>query len=264
MKIALIKFALAVKHALKAVYISVIQGLLFALARDATPLAAEGPILVVAPHPDDETLGGGGFIARARRLNQKVRVVVATDGGQGILDKYITSEELVSIRQQETQNAVSILGMAKEDVVFLNIPDSEANRHIPALEEGLRREIEVLRPQLILSPHRIDKHPDHNAVTKAVDNLCQKQIIRCPVYEYPIWFWPFGIASLALNPGRLRRLRRVNMQGYSDIKMQALKAHRSQFPHLFNEFSSKSVFRPLSFQAQYLSGHELFFERDSR
>jgi LmbE family N-acetylglucosaminyl deacetylase len=263
MKMALKKLTMGAKDATKAALIFIAQGLLFILARDATPLAAEGSFLVVAPHPDDETLGSGGFIARARRLNQKVRVVIVTDGGQGILDEATTPEEMANTRRQEALDAAALLGMAKEDVLFLNIPDGQASHHIPALEEALRREIELFRPQLVLSPHGIDRHPDHRAVTKAVNNLCQKQIIRCPVYEYPIWFWLSGLASLIVNPGRLRQLRRVDMQGYSKIKMQAMKAHRSQCPHLFNTPSSKSIFQPLSFQAQYFSGYELFFERAS-
>jgi LmbE family N-acetylglucosaminyl deacetylase len=264
MDTALKKLAAGVKDIVKAACIFIGQNLFFALAEDKTALAGHGPFLVIAPHPDDETLGCGAFIARARRLQQQVRIVIVTDGREGVPDSLVTSEETAALRRTEALTAAALLGVTAENVVFLNIPDSQAHGHQPAIEEALRREIESLRPRLVFSPYEMDKHEDHRAATRAVNSLRRKNLIPCPVYEYPIWFWISGIWDFIVNPERFRLIRRMDMQGYSDIKMEALKAHRSQFPHLFDDTSSKSFFRPLTFQRQFFSKYEIFFEGDSR
>lgn len=89
-------------------------------------------LLILAPHPDDETLGTGGLIAQARRLNIPVRVVFLTNGdGSGSTQigetlrrgKRQTFLELAAMRQGEATAALQNLGVAPEDIVFLGFPD---------------------------------------------------------------------------------------------------------------------------------------------
>src|SRR5437870_11099503 len=77
------------------------------------PLDLRGErLLVLAPHPDDEVIGCGGLVALHLREGRKVRVVVATDGGEA-------GEP--GERQRESRAAVASLGSA--EVEFLNFPD---------------------------------------------------------------------------------------------------------------------------------------------
>lgn len=89
-------------------------------------------LLILAPHPDDETLGTGGLISQARQLGIPVRVVFLTNGdGSGSTQigetlrrgKRQTFLELAAMRQGEATAALQNLGVAPEDIVFLGFPD---------------------------------------------------------------------------------------------------------------------------------------------
>lgn len=93
----------------------------------------EGSIMIIAPHPDDETLATGGIIAQARQNGQEVHVVFVTLGDafiwspvhslSGYLQDGLGYRELGEIRRQEALEATGILGVPEENVIFLGFPD---------------------------------------------------------------------------------------------------------------------------------------------
>ena len=97
------------------------------------PLAGAQRVLVVAPHPDDETIGAGGLIQAALAQGAQVRVVVVTNGdGQRLSPLVIQkslemgSEEYIRMgeqRQQESLSAMQSLGLSAQNVIFLSYPD---------------------------------------------------------------------------------------------------------------------------------------------
>jgi LmbE family N-acetylglucosaminyl deacetylase len=95
-------------------------------------------ILIVAPHPDDETLGAGGLIQLALMKGAEVKIVIVTNG-DGQLFAPLTLDRRFGLsardfiihgerREQETLSALSKLGVAKENVFFLGYPDGYLNR----------------------------------------------------------------------------------------------------------------------------------------
>ncbi|MBV6425178.1 MAG: 1D-myo-inositol 2-acetamido-2-deoxy-alpha-D-glucopyranoside deacetylase [Steroidobacteraceae bacterium] len=110
-----------------------------ATAAAATPalggaaLDAGARILVVAPHPDDESLCCGGLIATARRAGAEVSIVWITSGGGFRLDAMVVQKKarpkhadmraLARRRIDEAQNAAEVLDVAPEDRFFLGYPD---------------------------------------------------------------------------------------------------------------------------------------------
>ncbi|AUW94271.1 hypothetical protein BXT84_10250 [Sulfobacillus thermotolerans] len=96
-------------------------------------MAGRRRVLVMAPHPDDEALGAGGFIHQAVRQGYDVYVVLMTSGDGFVQDaeRYylsltVTSEEYIHLgyeRQIEAQKAMAALGVPKERVIFLGFPD---------------------------------------------------------------------------------------------------------------------------------------------
>lgn len=91
-------------------------------------------ILILAPHPDDETLAAGGVIAAAQTLPQppQIRVIVATNG-DGSRSTAVTQKrnpfspetfrQMAIQRQQESLNALAELGVPAADVAFWGFPD---------------------------------------------------------------------------------------------------------------------------------------------
>jgi len=89
--------------------------------------------LILAPHPDDETIACAGVIQQALKAGAKIRVVYLTNGDHNelafiVYEKRLTvrSGEFVhmgNVRQQEAVRAMQFLGLSEDDLVFLGYPD---------------------------------------------------------------------------------------------------------------------------------------------
>ncbi len=97
------------------------------------PFTKDDRVLVLAPHPDDETIGAGGAIERALKSGAAVKIVCLTNGDHNEL-AFIAYERRLTfrtgefihmgeVRRQETINAMAYLGIKKEDIIFLGYPD---------------------------------------------------------------------------------------------------------------------------------------------
>lgn len=90
-------------------------------------------VLVVAPHPDDEVLGGGGVIEKAIASGKQVKVVVMTNGdgfSEDAMRQFITVspsaqnyQKLGFLRHEESIKALAHLGVKSSDIYFLSYPD---------------------------------------------------------------------------------------------------------------------------------------------
>lgn len=129
----------------------------------ATP-TKDDRILVVSPHPDDETIGAGGYLAEAVRAGASVEVVVATDGAK---------RGRASVRRQEEIQATEKLGIPTPDVLFLDFPDGRlaAQKDFP---HRLASIVAQFRPDIVIGTDPKDYHPDHAAVGRAIDDLGKK------------------------------------------------------------------------------------------
>src|ERR1700743_2977916 len=86
--------------------------------------SGDGPILLVSPHPDDETLGAGGFLATQARRGRAVTVVAVTDGEHAYRDYQAPAEGLAEIRTREQKDAVHVLCGRQANLVRFGLTDS--------------------------------------------------------------------------------------------------------------------------------------------
>lgn len=238
---------------------TLIRDFFVACARDVDFAAQEGSSLVIAPHPDDESLGCGATIALLRSLRQRVRIVIVTDGAACGMSAKVPPVEIAAIRRRETLDAAEALGVPVEDVVFLQFPDKGTETRASAVESSLRQEIITMAPCRIFSPYGVDGHPDHRVIAAAVQRLYAKKSISCPVYEYPIWFWNVRAIGHLFQPLKLVRLRRVPTRQFLVAKKVAIAAHCSQNVPLTDE-PGWFVFHK-NFLPQFINSFELFFEK---
>ncbi len=143
----------------------------------------EGPepgerLLVLAPHPDDETLAAGGLLQRAIARGGRARVVFATDGEnnpwtQRLVERRFRigredSARFGRRRRREALAAIAELGLTAEEAVFLGLPDQAITDLLLAGDEAavdrLRSLIADWRPSLVVLPSPFDLHPDHSAL----------------------------------------------------------------------------------------------------
>lgn len=144
-------------------------------------------VLVVAAHPDDETLGVGGLVAAMHGNGAEVTLAVATDGeaafpGQGSQCR----DDLAITRRKELRRALDVQGMNDVEILWAGLPDSGLAEHAHALTKWL----ETLSPgrDLCLAPWALDPHPDHRVAGTAARAATPAET---EVWWYPIWMRPW-------------------------------------------------------------------------
>lgn len=148
-------------------------------------------LVVLAAHPDDETLGAGGLVRLAHRRGIPVHVVVATDGeGSHPHSPTTGPAELSRRRRAEAEAALAALA-PDAGCTFLGLPDgglTDARDRLAAHLVGLvgRRGGRAL----LCAPWRGDGHADHEAAGLAAAAAAYRT--DCRLIEYPIWLWHWG------------------------------------------------------------------------
>ncbi len=174
-------------------------------------------MLVIAPHPDDETLGAGGLIAMQRMRGTDVTVAAVTDGE----NCYPDSAGIGDIRRLEQESALKRLGVEHGKIIRLRLPDSA----ISSKEEEL---VECLRPLIcnrthVVAPWSGDFHPDHEACGRAAKEAALR--VGATLTFYFFWTWHRGTTQL------MRNLSLRSLPLDDDLlraKTEALLRHRSQ------------------------------------
>jgi len=191
-------------------------------------LIKDRPLLVVAPHPDDESLGCGGLIIEAVKLGAKVHIAIVTDGAKSHpRSRTHPPDRLRSVRRSETVEAAAVLGVPAEQVSFLGVPDGHAPhfgrgaRDIGLTLASLARDTAT---EIIFTSWDYDTHPDHVAASKYAGMAAQE--IRAPLLSYPVWAWTLPPGILVPNL-RLRGFS-LNIERNMATKRAAVLKHRSQ------------------------------------
>jgi LmbE family N-acetylglucosaminyl deacetylase len=182
------------------------------------------PIVLIAPHPDDETLGAGGLLAAQRDRGVDVTVVAVTDGENA----YANCIGLGGVRRLEQERALDRLGIPAEKIIRFGLPDSSVEAHTNELIERL---ISLVSGSThLLAPWRGDFHPDHEACGKAAEEVARRTGATLTSY----FFWTWHLGSVALLDGLpLRSFLLTENQMHA--KAEALVSHVSQLAHSSGE-----------------------------
>jgi LmbE family N-acetylglucosaminyl deacetylase len=237
--------------------------LLLSTAEDITPQTATRSCLVLAPHPDDETLGCGATIMRKLAARTPVQIVIATDGRYWPSKTKLSADALAEMREGEAHRAGAILGVPRENIAFLRFEDGRLADHRRLLRDHLVDIFDKMAPEEIFAPSIIDIHPDHRVLAELGRELVQMQRDRLPLlYEYPIWFWdPRILRILRIRHLLERRIRIVRMAEFGPRKRAAIAAYRSQ---VTNSIGDAGWSARQGFVRQFLQPEEIFFEIVSR
>jgi LmbE family N-acetylglucosaminyl deacetylase len=169
-------------------------------------------VLVLAPHPDDETIGCGGTLALHAAAGDPVRVVILTNGAKGDMSGRFAREDYIALRRQETLAACACLGIA--DVMFLDHEDREL-AYAPTLLSDLTAWIDTYLPDVIYAPSPLEFHPDHRTAA----DLAVRAVRFCRT-QPQLFFYEVG------QPVQVDML--VDITGVVDRKNQAIQQYRSQ------------------------------------
>jgi LmbE family N-acetylglucosaminyl deacetylase len=156
-------------------------------------------VLVIAPHPDDETLGCGGTIAHHVEAQDHVCVLIVTDGGSSRAGGR-GRDEIRGLRESEATAAMRALGPV--DLVQLRLPEG---RWKPGdLQRSLEGLLQQDQPTLIYAPSCVDFHPEHVKVARVLARTLRPlegvANLMVRVYELQVPLTP-ALANIAVEVG---------------------------------------------------------------
>jgi LmbE family N-acetylglucosaminyl deacetylase len=125
----------------------------------------EHSVLLLAAHPDDETLSAGIRLARCNSSN--ITIVHVTDGSPrdrafATRAGFSSREAYAQARREELAGALRMIGIGGEQCRELGYVDQEAYLNMPEIVERLIALIDELRPDVVLTHPYEGGHPDHD------------------------------------------------------------------------------------------------------
>ncbi len=155
-------------------------------ALDAADIA--GPAIVVAPHPDDETLGCGGLIATKRAIGASVDVVFMTDGSASHA-QFVDPQTLSAQRRAEAIAACELLGVPADRVHFLPYPDGQLAAAFEAAVDRLGAIIDASSATQLIVPHPEEPPSDHHTAYRIAVAVLDRRAAGMDGLLYPVWMW---------------------------------------------------------------------------
>jgi N-acetylglucosamine malate deacetylase 1 len=183
-------------------------------------------VVVIAPHPDDESIGCGGAICRHADAGDRVSAVFLTSGELGL--KHLAREAAWQTREAEAKAAGKVLGIA--EMRFLRQPDWMLGEVVQSAADAVAEVLANERPQLIYVPHPREWHPDH----KAAGDILKQSLAMCalPVPEirgYEVWT-PLSEYDVT-----------VDISAVMPRKLEAIRCHVSQLADLDYAHAAQSL-----------------------
>lgn len=161
--------------------------------------------LCIAPHPDDESIGMGGTLAK---YNENIDVICMTDGSRA--GSTLSKEELIKKRAEEFNNAMKIANV--KNYKMLNMPDKQL------IVNAYDNQTDISGYDYIFIANILDQHRDHKSVSAYINLLLKKKKHKkeLKIVFYEVW------QALAL-PNYF-----VDITEVKDTKKAMINAHESQ------------------------------------
>jgi LmbE family N-acetylglucosaminyl deacetylase len=229
------------------------------LCADRFPQAGIGEILqgrralILSPHPDDESLGCGGFIAASCAAGLAPVVAFLTDGAASHPGSAShPPRQLAGLRRAEARAALRILGVPAEHIMFMDFADAampDSGADFEAAAAMLVRIARALDCGLVLGPWVGDPHCDHVAGAKLGARVAA--LSGLANYNYVVWGW--------LHPGETTADCgvRLDVAAWQSRKQAAIRAHRSQHGEIVQD-SPNGFAIPPALMAAAAARHEVF------
>lgn len=184
------------------------------------------PTIVIAPHPDDESLAAGGLISMLISSGIPVQVIAVTDGENAYGN--LPDSTLAATRRMEQTSALDQLGLKASAIVRLGLTDSHVVRERNSLLGQLLSFVSM--DTHILAPWTGDFHPDHEACGRAAEEVAR--LTGAALTFYFFWTWHRGLPSCV----RDLSLRSLALSPHQQqAKHAAISEHRSQLEHITGE-----------------------------
>ena len=189
-------------------------------------------VLIVAAHPDDETLGAGATIARHARGGEEVSILFLADG---VSSRDPDGDHVDELRRRRSTAIVAASTLGANTPQFLDLPDNRLDTvAMLSLARAVEEVVERIRPDTVYTHHAGDLNVDHRCTHEAVMTAC-RPVSTCPVktvlcFELPSSTeWRSATAAPGFNPTWF-----VDVGQTLEIKLAALSAYEEEmrpWPH---------------------------------
>ncbi|NVO84532.1 PIG-L family deacetylase [Hymenobacter sp. P5252] len=223
-----------------------------------------GPTVVIAPHPDDESLGCGGLLALLARARVPVWCALMSDGTMSHPHSTkFPAPARQALRETELRLALCELGLRADCLLPLNLPDGRVpGPETPAGQTAVARLVEFFQekqPATVLCPWRRDPHPDHRATSQLVQAALQQLPHPPRLLEYLVWAWERAAPADLPRPGEVSGWQ-LDISSVLAEKQRAIAAHASQLPgSCINDDPTGFTLAP-TMLAHFASPTEVFLE----
>lgn len=195
-------------------------------------------ILLLTPHPDDDTFCCAGTLALLQRRGNNIHIVIYTNDDKGSHDPEMTSERLARIRKHEEEDACKALGIPTANIHWLQFHDGMLEYASPRdLVEEVTKVIRIYRPDVVMS---IDPGSEYVRWHKTDHRMAANNTLDAiRAAEWHLYF-PNQRLHDGLQPWRVpveaffyatpeEANAWVNIDEVVDLKLAAATAHVSQF-----------------------------------
>ena len=216
--------------------------------------------LVIAPHPDDETLGVGGTLLRRKSEQATVAWLIVTQ----ISIESGWSAEKVRQRDEEIARVAELFGFDEKFV--LHFPTTQLDR-VPMsdLVAGISNVFKSFEPEEVYVPHPSDIHTDHRAVFNAVAS-CTKWF-RHPYLKRVLAYETLSETDFGLGTDQgFRPNVFMDIEQFLDGKLQAMDVYKSElgafpFPRSHEAIRALAAVRGVAAGFRAAEAFELLRER---
>jgi LmbE family N-acetylglucosaminyl deacetylase len=226
---------------------------------DLAQITDGGGIMVLAPHPDDESLGCGGLIATAVDAGVPTSVVILSDGtGSHPHSQAYPKEKLRALREAEARAAAAALGLAESKLAFFRLPDGAVPADGADAEDVVARicaEIAGKGTRILFVTSPFDPHCDHQVAYGLASRAAKRSGAR--LFTYPIW--ARTLAPSIVLPAFAPTGFRLEISAYLPKKQAAIAAHRSQTTALIDDDPVGFRLAPSMIET-FTTSHECFIE----
>ena len=206
-----------------------------------------GTTVVIAPHPDDESLGCGGIIALLKKEGRSVKIVFVSDGSMSHPNsKKYPASLLMQLREKEALTAVKILGVPKKDCFFMRLKDGavphEMDKNFDNAVSVMNNILTSINADAILLPWKHDPHTDHQACWKIINKSLLDLETPVQLYHYLIWFWERGTPDLEIR--NAVDWFKIDISTVIPLKLKAINAHQSQVSKMIDDDENGFILSP--------------------
>ena len=216
-------------------------------------------IIIIAPHPDDETLGCGGTILKHKDSGDEVYCIFVTN-----ID---TKQGFLKAKVKERQEEIEVISRKyKFNKIFkLNFPTAKlSQKDIPDLICKISEIFKKIQPNIVYLPNKTDVHSDHRIIFEASFS-CTKSF-RYPYIKKILMYETISETEFS-SDGAFSPNYFVDITNYLQQKTDIMKIYSSEVqkpgnPRALNNIKALAVFRGAMINCKYAESFHILKEID--